>query len=83
MRYSHQMLCASSIALGLLISSRGMAEDFYNGRSVRLVVGTSAGGGADITARLCVRLREENATMNCGTMSHHFVRRQAAIRFLP
>jgi tripartite-type tricarboxylate transporter receptor subunit TctC len=29
-----------------------MADDFYNGRSVRLVVGTSAGGGADITARL-------------------------------
>ena len=55
MRYSHQMLFASSIALGLLISSRGMAEDFYNGRSVRLVVGTSAGGGADITARLLSR----------------------------
>ncbi|MFN3890741.1 MAG: Bug family tripartite tricarboxylate transporter substrate binding protein [Beijerinckiaceae bacterium] len=32
-----------------------MADDFYTGRSVRLVVGTSAGGGTDITARLLSR----------------------------
>ena len=53
MRYSRRVLVlASSIALGFLAASQGMADDFYNGRSVRLVVGTSAGGGADITARL-------------------------------
>jgi len=46
------LVLASSIALGFLAASQGMADDFYNGRSVRLVVGTSAGGGADITARL-------------------------------
>ncbi len=56
MRYNYRaLICASSIALGFLAAPDSMADDFYNSRSVRLVVGTSAGGGADITARLLSR----------------------------
>ncbi len=56
MHYNFRALvCASSIAVSLLAAPHAIADDFYNGRSVRLVVGTSAGGGADITARLLAR----------------------------
>jgi tripartite-type tricarboxylate transporter receptor subunit TctC len=54
----HQMrglVLASSIALGFSASAAQAADDFYNGRSIRLIVGTSAGGGTDITARLLAR----------------------------
>ena len=48
-------LVASIIALGLNGQHANAAEDFYSGRSIRLIVGTSAGGGTDITARLLSR----------------------------
>lgn len=55
MRNYRALVCASNIALVSLAAYPAMADDFYTNRSVRLVVGTSAGGGADITARLLAR----------------------------
>ena len=47
------------VALGLLLTvglaNTGSAEDFFAGKTVQIIVGTSAGGGFDLYARLAAR----------------------------
>jgi tripartite-type tricarboxylate transporter receptor subunit TctC len=45
----------SCLAFGLVATSPCNADDFYRGKQITIVVGFSAGGGYDLTARLYAR----------------------------
>ena len=56
MRY-HQTLFLAIVAMLLGVGSAfsQSVEDFYKGKTVRIVVGNSAGGGSDLNARMLAR----------------------------
>jgi tripartite-type tricarboxylate transporter receptor subunit TctC len=50
-----QLSIALSVFAGTVVSTPCSAQDFYRGKQVTIVVGFSAGGGYDLTARLYAR----------------------------
>jgi tripartite-type tricarboxylate transporter receptor subunit TctC len=49
------LLLATALLSGLVLATRAAAEDFYKGKTIRIVVGFSAGGGFDTYARAITR----------------------------
>ena len=47
--------CVSALFAFLLISGSDAAEPFYQGKTLRVIVASAAGGGSDIVARLMMR----------------------------
>src|SRR4029077_18090472 len=52
MRAVWTLLCAATIALGATPSNADQIEDFYRGKTLRMLIGYGPGGGYDIYARL-------------------------------
>jgi tripartite-type tricarboxylate transporter receptor subunit TctC len=48
-------LLATALMSGLVLATGAMADDFYKGKTIRIVVGFSAGGGFDTYARAIAR----------------------------
>jgi tripartite-type tricarboxylate transporter receptor subunit TctC len=56
MRYQQTLFLASAVMfLGIGTASSQSVEDFYKGKTIRIVVGNSAGGGTDLNARMLAR----------------------------
>jgi tripartite-type tricarboxylate transporter receptor subunit TctC len=49
------LLLATALLSGLVLATGAAAEDFYKGKTIRIVVGFSAGGGFDTYARAIAR----------------------------
>jgi tripartite-type tricarboxylate transporter receptor subunit TctC len=49
------LLLATALLSGLVLATGAVAEDFYKGKTIRIVVGFSAGGGFDTYARAIAR----------------------------
>ena len=47
--------CVSALFALSLISGSDAAEPFYQGKTLRVIVASAAGGGSDIVARLMMR----------------------------
>src|SRR4051812_3485526 len=55
MRRSWMSVPVVSLAVGAAFATPGAAEDFYRGKTLTIIVGTTAGGGYDADARLLAK----------------------------
>jgi tripartite-type tricarboxylate transporter receptor subunit TctC len=51
----HARVCTALALSAFLLSTAGSAEEFYQGKQIRLICGSDAGGGYDAYARLLAR----------------------------
>lgn len=51
----NRVVCAVALVAGIVLASSAGAEDFYKGKTVKLIVGAAAGGGYDSHSRLVAR----------------------------
>ena len=68
---------AAAFLLALLAPMTANAQDLQTGKPIRLIVGLSAGGGTDVTARLIA----QQMTQNMGTTV--LVENKAGGNFIP
>jgi tripartite-type tricarboxylate transporter receptor subunit TctC len=55
MRHQQTFILSVMMLLGIGTASSQGVEDFYKGKTVRIIVGNSAGGGTDLNARMLAR----------------------------